>query len=317
MNMRSITQAFVLGAGLGTRLRPLTDDIPKPLMPVFQKPLITFALDHLCGIGVESFVINTHHLAGQFESLFAGAAYAGHPVKLVHEPEILETGGGIKNAQPFLGNQPFIVYSGDILADFDLRPLIEEHLRRGNDVTLALRETTLAAGVILQNGRIVNITKERGATDSYDYANVSVWNPEIFQRVPQGRKISFIPVLVEWIGQGGHIGGVVLSDGEWFNIGSRKEYLDVHRVIAEQRWRPGYLNTADWPNAIAKDATIDPGVQLRGCSVVGAGCRVGAGAVLEDTILWPGSQIASRSELHDCIVRSGKKAKGSHRNKDI
>ena len=97
--MPLITQAFVLGAGLGKRLRPLTDDLPKPLIPIFQKPLITFALDHLCGLGVESFIINTHHLAAQFNRLFPDGSYAGRPLSLVHEPDLLGTGGGIKNVE--------------------------------------------------------------------------------------------------------------------------------------------------------------------------------------------------------------------------
>src|SRR6195256_1688665 len=111
--MAEITQAFVLGAGLGTRLRPLTDDLAKPLIPIFQKPLITFALDHLSGLGMESFVVNTHHLPTQFENLFSSATYAGHPLKLVHEPDLLGTGGGIKNVEGLLRPEPFIVYSGD------------------------------------------------------------------------------------------------------------------------------------------------------------------------------------------------------------
>ena len=133
-----ITQAFVLGAGLGKRLRPLTDDLPKPLIPIYQKPLITFALDHLCGLGIESFVINTHHLAAKFDSL--GGSYAGRPLRLVHEPVLLGTGGGLKNVEGVLRDEPFIVYSGDILTDFDLAPLVEDIFATGNDVTLALQK---------------------------------------------------------------------------------------------------------------------------------------------------------------------------------
>ena len=102
-----ITQAFVLGAGLGTRLRPLTDDLPKPLIPIFQKPLITFALDHLIQAGVKSFVINTHHRAPAFQELFAEGSYREHSVQLVHEPEILGTGGGIKNVERLLKPEAF------------------------------------------------------------------------------------------------------------------------------------------------------------------------------------------------------------------
>jgi hypothetical protein len=128
--VNKITQAFVLGAGLGTRLRPLTDDLPKPLIPIFQKPLITFALDHLIGVGVDKVVINTHRRPELFQSFFNRSGYAGHSVTLIHEPELLETGGGIKNAERYLGSDSFITYSGDILTDVNLQPLIDEHFRR-------------------------------------------------------------------------------------------------------------------------------------------------------------------------------------------
>jgi mannose-1-phosphate guanylyltransferase len=313
-----ITQAFLLGAGLGTRLRPLTDDLPKPLIPIFQKPLVTFALDHLCALGVESFVINTHHLPAPFEELFGDGIYAGHPVRVVHEPDLLGTGGGIKNIEGLLRREPFVVYSGDVLTDFALEPLVEEHFRQGNDVTLALRRTGLAAGVALKDGRVLDIANKYGHAGEYDFANVSIWNPEkIFQRIPPAQNLSFIPILAEWIGQGGKIGGVVLGDGEWFNIGSRAEYLEVHRIIKEERWKPAYVIAPEWPVQVAADAVIDPSAQLSGFCSVGAGCRVEAGAVLENTILWPGAQIASRSQLRNCIVRSRRKAEGEHRDKDI
>lgn len=312
-----ITQAFVMGAGLGTRLRPLTDELPKPLMPIFQKPLITFALDHLISTGVQRFVINTHHLAAHFQTLFVQGSYRDHPVQLVHEPDLLETGGGIKNAEPWLRGEPFLVYSGDILADLDLERLIEEHARRGNDVTLGLRRTGLAAGVVLEEGRILDITKGSGRAGNYDYANVSVWNPNIFARIPPTQKISFIPILVEWIRAGGRIGGVVLDEGNWFNISSRTEYLEVHRTIAHTKWKPAYVADPDWPRTRAKNAVIEAGVRIEGCSVIGENCRVEADAYLEDTIVWPGAQIASRSDLRGCIVRSQKRVEGIYRNAAI
>ncbi len=229
--MKEITQAFVLAAGLGKRLRPLTDELPKPLIPIFQKPLITFALDHLVATGMNRFVINTHLHPESFQNFFATGEYAGFPVLLVHEPDLLETGGGIKNVEAQLGSDPFLTYSGDILTDINLQPLIDEHFRRGNDVTLALRQTGLASAVSLRDHQIVDIANRYGIAGNFDFANIAVWNPAIFQRIPPHKKVSFIPIVVDWIGQGGRIGGVVLDDGQWFNIGSRKEYLEVHRTI--------------------------------------------------------------------------------------
>ena len=293
----------------------MTDDLPKPLIPIFQKPLITFALDHLCGLGVESFVVNTHHLAAQFDRL--GEGYAGRPLRLVHEPVLLGTGGGLKNVEGFLRDEPFIVYSGDILADFDLAPLIEEHFRAGNDVTLALRKTKLGAGIAWRGGRVLDIEGKYGHAGEYDLAGVSVWNRQIFARIPAHESLSYIPIITEWIGQGGRIGGVLLEDGKWFNIGSRAEYLEVHRIIQEERWKPGYVSAPEWPMPVAADAVVAPGARLSGFCAVGAGCRVDAGAILENTILWPGAEIASRSHLRNCIVRSHRKAEGEHSDLDI
>jgi mannose-1-phosphate guanylyltransferase len=315
--VNKITQAFVLGAGLGTRLRPLTDDLPKPLIPIFQKPLITFALDHLLGAGVDKFVINTHRRPELFQSFFNRSDYAGHSVTLVHEPELLETGGGIKNAERYLGSDSFITYSGDILTDVNLQPLIDEHFRRGNDVTLALRDTGLASDVALRDHRVVDVASRYGIAGNFDFANIAVWNSAIFERVPRQKKISFIPILADWIGKGGKIGGLVMNDGKWFNISSRAEYLDVHRTILREDWRPHYVKTRVWPERVSKSAIVDASAELRGCSVVGEHCRVGAEVVLEDTILWPGAEITSKSQLYSCIVRSQKKVSGIHRNIDI
>lgn len=315
--MDQIKQAFVLGAGMGLRLRPLTEQTPKPLVPIFQKPLITFSLDHLCSIDIKSFVVNTHRLAQQFESTFAGGSYGGVPLKLLHEIELLETGGGIKNAEPWLGTEPFIVYSGDILTDIELEPLIEAHFAEGNDVTLALRDTGLATAIAVRDGRIIDISNRYGHPGAFDFANISVWNPEIFARIPPAKKISFVPILGEWIGAGGKIGGVVLNERRWFNIGSRDGYLEVHRTIAEDRWRPAYITAPEWPVHVSPDSVIERGVQLSGFCSIGAGAHIGGDTILENTIVWRGAQIASRSELRNCIVRADQMAEGSLSDIDI
>ena len=307
----------MLGAGLGTRLRPLTDSRPKPLVPIFQKPLITFALDHLIAAGVGEFVINTHHLASQFEELFGSGEYRGHRVALSHEPDLLETGGGIKRAQNLIGDQPFIVYSGDILTDIDIGALVDEHFQHGNEVTLALRDTGFAPSIGFRDGLVTDIRKGLGSEGRYDFANVSVWNPSIFERIPAGEKISFVPILVDWIARGGRVGGVVLNERGWFNIGSRKEYLDVHRTIFSGGWLPSYLTDPGWPKAISPSACVAATASIRGFSVVGAGAEIGDQVELNDTIVWDHAKIASRANLESCIVRDGRRAEGILRAADI
>ena len=108
-----------------------------------------------------------------------------------------------------------------------------------------------------------------------------------------------------------------MNDGKWFNIGSRAEYLEVHRTILRENWKPDFVKTREWPECKASSAMVDSSARLRGCTVVGRNCRVGADAILEDTILWPDAEIASQSRLEACIVRSRKKVTGIHRDIDI
>src|SRR5260370_266597 len=220
---QSVGSVDIVGKEVGViDLEGLIHDLPKPIIPIFQKPLITFALDHLIGAGVSRFVVNTHRLPELFQDFFSQNSYSGKSVTLVHEQDLLETGGGIKNVEPFLGNEPFIVYSGDILTDVGLEPLIENHFRAQNHVTLGLRRNTgLGAGVVMRNGRIVAISNEFNPDENFDYANVSVWNPEIFPRITPRQKVSFIPILIKWLSQGGRVGGLVFYMGHWFNSGSR------------------------------------------------------------------------------------------------
>ena len=290
---------------------------PKPLIPIFGKPLITFALDHLSAVGIESFVINTHHLASHFEGLFKESSYSGRDVCLVYEPVLLETGGGIKNAQPWIGNNPFVVYSGDILTDIDIQSLIEEHFRRENEVTLALRKTGLAAGLSLSaEGRVTAIGSTPGQAN-YDFANVSVWNPGVFERIPPGKKISFVPILVDWLKAGGRIGGVVLNDGDWFNIGSREDYLAVHRTISERGWKPSFLKASDWPLKVSREASIARTAHLSGSFAVGAGCVVEDRAIIEDSVLWENARIKRHAILRGCVVAGSLVISGRHENLDL
>jgi mannose-1-phosphate guanylyltransferase len=314
-----IRTAFVLGAGLGTRLRPLTDLVPKPLLPIFGKPIITFALDHLIAYGVERFVINSHHLAAQISRLFNPnsneqelgptgrvGSYRGKEVQLIYEPALLETGGGIWNAASLIGDEPFFVYSGDVLTDLDLGRLVDAHFSSGCEVTLALRTTGLGTDISFDTGTglVVDVRQilKSGIAGVYDFANVSIWSSAAIAQIPPDKKISFIPVLVDWIRQGGRVGGAVLEEDSWFNVGNRSEYLRLHRVIAREGWRPAYLTEANWPASIDPAAKVSPGAEISDDSWVGANSLIESDAKLRNAIAWPNSIIRTRVELTECIV---------------
>jgi mannose-1-phosphate guanylyltransferase/mannose-1-phosphate guanylyltransferase/phosphomannomutase len=314
-----ITQAFVLGAGLGTRLQPLTDDLPKPLVPIFQKPLITFAFDHLIEAGIRKFFVNTHHQPERFADAFPTRGYRDVPIDFRHEPVLLETAGGIANIADSLGDEPFLVYNGDILTDLPLSPLIEEHFRAKNIVTLALRSRGGPQDIALEGGRIADIRNQLGTglPNEFVFSGVYAVSPKFLRWLEPGVKRSVIPIFLELIRRREGIGGIIIDDAHWQDVGTRAAYLQLHRDLPLLNFPRYPVGDPAWRSAVHKTARIEEGAQLRGCSVVGADAHIGAGAILEDTIVWPGAQIASRSELRNCIVRSHRKAQGILHDVDI
>ena len=301
--------AFVLGAGLGTRLRPLTDSLPKPLVPIFNKPLLTFAFDHLIASGVERFVVNTHHRPEAYARILGEkngrAEYRGRPVFFTHEPVLLETGGGIKNAQELIGDSDFISYNGDVLAAFPLAPLVDAHAGSGNIATLALRSSGAERRVQFDSasGRITDLRGIIGGRNepAYLFTGVAVFSPEIFRHIESGAVVSVIPVLAELVRMGAPVGGVVVDSGSWFDIGNPQAYLDVHRSIAAGGVAFDYLE----PNGLSRvspDAEVAGSAKLGGCSCIGSGAQIEAGAALHDSVVWAGAKVREGTMLENAVV---------------
>jgi NDP-sugar pyrophosphorylase family protein len=308
---RGIKTAFVLGAGLGTRLRPLTDERPKPLVPIFNKPLITFAFDHLIAAGVSRFVVNTHHRPEAY-SRWLGETngqteYRGCPVFFRHEPVLLETGGGIKNAADLIGDEPFLVYNGDVLADFPLQSLVASHQRSGSIATLALRASGVERRIQCDpaTGRITDMRGLIGGRSepAFLFTGVSVFSPEIFKHIPAGEVVSIIPVLVDLMRVGMPVSGELMNEGVWFDVGDVSSYMEVHRILSKGSHSFSYLR-ADWLQPVQNGARIRPGAFIAGCSAVAAGADVGEGAELENVIVWPDAKVQPRARLVDAVLTS-------------
>ena len=129
-----------MGAGLGTRLRPLTENTPKPLLSIGGKPIITYTMEHLRSIGVKRFIVNTHHCAEKYKEAFSKGKWKGIPITFRHEPILLDTAGGIKNIEDLIANEErTIVYNGDIITNLPIASLVGKHFAGQTEVTLALR----------------------------------------------------------------------------------------------------------------------------------------------------------------------------------
>jgi mannose-1-phosphate guanylyltransferase len=308
-----ISQAFVLGAGLGERLRPLTAQLPKPLIPLFHRPLMSYAFDHLLAAGVKRFVVNTHHLPRAYDQAFPGAEYRGASIAFREEqPQRLETAGGIANVRDLLNEEPFLVFNGDIWTDLPLQPLWEEHQRRGNLVTLALRSVGPAQHISwdAESGLVTDIRNQLGTGNAgtHLFTGIYLCQPEIHEWLTPGKVESVIPIFLKMIQQGARLGALVIDDGQWWDLGSRSAYLEAHRALHQQ---------IPHPPAISAEAQIAADAQLHGFNVIGCGSFIEPGAVLEDCLLWPGARVAAGSRLRDCIIRTGITAQGEHAGVDF
>jgi NDP-sugar pyrophosphorylase family protein len=310
-----ITSAFVLGAGLGTRLKSLTQQRPKPLIPVANKPLITYAFDHLLAAGVRRLIVNTHWRAEAYAAAFPHGTYRGVNIEFRHEsPEILETAGGIKNVEDLLRDETFIVYNGDILTDLPLQPAIDAHLRARNEVTMVLRakDGPLQVAFDPRSGRVTDIGKKLDPAShaAFLFTGIYLIDPSFFRRIPPHTKISVIPIFVDMIKEGARLGGVVIDDGHWWDLGTREQYLAVHAFLGAKR-RDGGTLWLDPAAQIAADA------ELSGATAIARGAHVGAHATLHDCIVWEDARIADGSLLNQCVVTAHAQVSGIHSRADL
>ncbi len=309
-----MNKAFVLGAGLGERLRPLTAQLPKPLIPFYHRPLICAAFDHAIAAGARELVVNTHHLPHTYSEAFPHGTHDGVPLHFRHEsPDRLETAGGIANVRDLLdGADPFLVYNGDILTDLPLAPLIAHHHATGNLVTLALRSSGPALHIALDpaRGRLLDIRNMLGTGHhgSHLFTGIYMVSPRFFDWLTPGKKESVIPIFLRLIETGEKIGGLVLDQGHWWDLGNRASYLDAHLAQA---------GTALGQSAIHPEAHIHPDALLTGHNVIGPRAVVEAGARLRDSLLWPDSRATATARLHRVIVRSHITASGEHHDEDL
>jgi hypothetical protein len=241
MKPAKIRTAFILGAGLGARLRPLTENCPKPLLPIGGRPLITFAMDHCLSIGVGRFIVNTHHCAAAYDETFPDGNWRGTPILFRHEPVLLDTAGGLKNIEDLIEEEETIlVYNGDILSDLPLSRLLAAHTAGGREVTLALRSSGPLRNVCLDaRGEICDfrdLLGNRGVRRCL-FSGISVVEKRFLRRLIPGKAESTIPVYAAMIREApGSVDSVVIDQGSWEDIGDPEAYARIAEAAPALRY---------------------------------------------------------------------------------
>lgn len=285
----------MLAAGLGTRLRPLTDELPKPAVPVLNRPLAAFALEHLARSGIDTIALNTHHLHTRLREVLEPAVPVGVRSVFVHEPEILGTGGGIKNVWRALGEpDPFVVMNGDVLFEPNLEAAFKLHQELGAIATMVLRSAPDADryGAVEtdphgQVRRLLGVPQEAAGLRKTMFTGVHLLSARAIESLPE-RGCVVRQGYRAWLDAGQVIAGFV-DESLWLELGTPADYAAAQFAA---------LQGAGWPvTGINRDASlidgrasIDPRACLRGC-VIGAGCVVEGAVTLDGVIAWPGARV--------------------------
>ena len=319
-------QAVILVGGQGTRLRPLTSSVPKPIVQLVDRPFIAFMLEWLRGHGVEDVIVSCGFLADRVRAVLGDGSELGIRLRFIEEPEPRGTAGALKLAEPLL-DERFLMLNGDVLTDIDLTAQIAQHERTGARATLSLvpvEDPSAYGVVVLDDDRAVRDFVEKPSPGEVDSNLISagayVLERGVLDLVEPDRNVSIErEVWPRLIGDG--LYGFP-SQSYWLDIGTPARYLQGTFDIIE-----GNVETAvrerlgsDWlaveegaellgravpPAVIERGARVAEGAHVGSLVVIGRDVSIGAGSVVERAVILEGAQIGEGCELRDCIVAAG------------
>jgi mannose-1-phosphate guanylyltransferase/phosphomannomutase len=304
-------RAVVMAGGEGTRLRPLTANQPKPLLPVVNRPIMEHVLRLLRRHGMDETIVTVQYLASLVRGYFGDGSDLGMHLSYATEQVPLGTAGSVKNAESALRDDTFLVISGDALTDIDLTAVVAAHREKGALVTVCLKRVTdpQEFGIVVTDeaGRVERFVEKptwgQVVTDTIN-TGIYVMEPEVFAHVANGRVVDWsgdvFPVLVA---AGAPVYGYV-ADGYWEDVGTQASYHAVHAAVLNRQVEvelDGYeVSPGIW---IGEGTEVDPEALLTGPVFIGRNAKVEGGAELsESTVLGDNVIVKSGAQLRRAVV---------------
>jgi NDP-sugar pyrophosphorylase family protein len=289
-------KAMILAAGLGTRLRPLTDRKPKALMPVVNQPIIARVIDYLKSHGVTQIVVNAHHHYQQLLDYLEGESF-GVDIDVRVESEILGTGGGIKNTSDFWDDEPFVVINSDILTNIDLARAYEHHRKRGGLATLILHDCEPFNQVQTESNHLITEFFQKSGPGRLAFTGIHIMDPGILSQFPVEIFFDIIGCYKQLIQSGQKIRAFISEDHYWHDIGSVEGYVQANKALLDYRF------------SIGTGCRVDPSAKLEEWVVVGDEGRIGRDVEIRRSILWEAVTIRAGVKVIDSIVTSSQDVK--------
>lgn len=315
-------KAVVMAGGEGTRLRPLTLDVPKPFLRVAGKPAIEYALDALVAAGIQDIVVTTFYKPERLIQHLAGGSRLKARIFYSVEDEAMGTAGGVAKCAPLLGNDTVVVLSGDVIADVNIKALVDAHKRSGAVATMALTtvENPTEFGIVGldETGRIVRFKEKPKPEEVFSNlvnAGIYVLSPEALREVPQGTQYDFSKQLFPRLLEGGkRLQGVPL-EGFWMDVGRPSDLLKASQALG-QKHHGGPLKEGAKvsPQARVARADLYPGAAVEGTAsvedcILYDGSRVEDKARVKGTILAPDAVVGAGATVTDCVLGRGARVK--------
>jgi NDP-sugar pyrophosphorylase family protein len=300
------SRAMVLAAGLGTRMRPLTDLRPKPALPVLNRPLIHHVLEHLARHGVRFAVVNSHSHAEALEQAVSRWIPEGMEVAFSREKEILGTAGGLQKAARHFRRGTFYLVNSDSLTDVDLSEAAAAHAAAGRMATLVVKPHIAAEGYrpleVAGGGipvpRVTALAGRRWGAGGEErtFTGIHLIEPAVLDAIPPGRATDInaevYPGLLE---KDRESVGAWMHQGWWFEAGTPERYLELNLTALDRQGR----NSVFGPGFF-----LDEEAQVSR-SVIGEGCTLAAGARVSESVLWDNVTVGQGVMLHRCVVTDG------------
>jgi mannose-1-phosphate guanylyltransferase len=311
-------QALILAGGEGTRLRPLTYTVPKPVLPLAGRPHIAYVIDWLARHGVDDVIISCGHLAEGMRNTLA-ALELDVQIRFAEEPEARGTAGAIRFAEDMLADR-FLVLNGDILCDLDLTAQIEQHASSGAKATIALFPVEDPTGYGLvhrhEDGEITEFL-EKPEPDQIDTDEINagayLLERSVLEEIPPERAVSIErEVFPRLIGKG--LYGIRL-EGYWIDIGTPDRYLEANWDILDGRVET-VLGELVEPLMVGEGCQVSEGAELRAPCVIGRGSRIGDGAVVERSVLLDGCVVEDDAQVSNSILSAGVRVEAGARVDD-
>ena len=321
-------KAMIMAGGEGARLRPLTCDCPKPMVPLMGKPVMEYALMLLKRHGIREVGVTLQYLHDRVTDHFGGGEAFQMDMRYYVEETPLGTAGSVKQAREFL-DETFIVLSGDGLTDCDLTAAVARHKERGALATMVLKrvENPLEYGVVITetDGRVRRFVEKPTWGEVFsDLVNTGIYilEPEVLDMIPEGKPYDFGRELFPSMVKRGDPVYAYPMEGYWCDIGDIAAYLRAHADVMDGRVnlpianKPGSATRmpgaqvdqsaiVEAPCYIGEGAVVREGARIGAHSVIGANCVIGRNASVKRAVLWPGARLHDRAQARGCILQRG------------